>query len=90
MSRQVNKEEEDAPCAAREARLLAGGVASQPASSSRIVPQVYEETGFDISGLIEERDFIEITSNQQRTKLYIVANVDEQVCRFWARSLRQL
>lgn len=41
--------------------------------------QVYEETGFDISGLIEERDFIEITSSQQRTKLYIVANVDEQV-----------
>ena len=44
---------------------------------------MYEETGFDISGLIEEHDFIEITSNQQRTKLYIVANVDEQVGRFW-------
>ena len=41
--------------------------------------QVYEETGFDITPLIVERDFIEVTSNQQRTKLYIVANVDEQV-----------
>ena len=63
--------------------LFAGGKASQPGPSFRIVLQVYEETGFDISGLIEERDFIEITSNQQRTKLYIVANVDEQVGRFW-------
>ena len=51
-------------------------------SSLRIVLQVYEETGFDITPLIVERDFIEITSNQQRTKLYIVANVDEQVRTF--------
>ena len=58
-------------------------MASQSAISLRIVLQVYEETGFDISGLIEERDFIEITSNQQRTKLYIVANVDEQVGGLW-------
>jgi hypothetical protein len=77
----VNKEEEDAPCAAREARLC---VLWYPAASSlRIVVQVYEETGFDISGLIVERDFIEITSNQQRTKLYIVADVDEQVSGLW-------
>ena len=56
--------------------------------TARMLLQVYEETGFDISGLIDEQDFIEVTSNQQRTKLYIVANVDEQVRRLWKPSCR--
>ncbi len=75
---QVNKEEDDAPCAAREVRwrecpreLLA--VPDAPCAS-----QVYEETGFDISDFIVDADFVETMHAQQQTKLFIVADIDEQ------------
>lgn len=37
--------------------------------------QVREETGFDISALINENDFIETTFNEQLARLYIVPGV---------------
>jgi hypothetical protein len=40
---------------------------------------VYEETGFDISSFIVESDFVETVQSQQRTKLFIVTDIDEQV-----------
>jgi len=80
---QVNKDEEDAPCAAREARVAAMACGWFGAAHPRL--QVYEETGFDVSEMIVESDFVETFHNQNRTKLYIVADVDEQ-----ARCLLQL
>ncbi|KAG5680737.1 hypothetical protein PVAND_010227 [Polypedilum vanderplanki] len=47
------------------------------------IREVYEETGFDCSQLINENDFIEgQTSNYQYTRLYIVRNVpvDTKFC----------
>jgi hypothetical protein len=39
---------------------------------------VYEETGFDISDFIVDADFVETMHAQQQTKLFIVADIDEQ------------
>ncbi|XP_059612276.1 m7GpppN-mRNA hydrolase [Phlebotomus argentipes] len=39
------------------------------------VREVFEETGFDISHLIQPTDFFESTFNDQFTRLYVVANV---------------
>jgi hypothetical protein len=51
---------------------------------------VYEETGFDISSFIVESDFVETVQSQQRTKLFIVAEIDEQVLHFGACWLRDV
>lgn len=40
------------------------------------VREVFEETGFDISNLIDENTFIEITWNEQATRLYLIPGVD--------------
>ncbi|KAK3909378.1 m7GpppN-mRNA hydrolase [Frankliniella fusca] len=40
------------------------------------VREVFEETGFDISGLIDDKEFIEITWNEQVTRLYLIPGVD--------------
>ena len=40
------------------------------------VREVFEETGFDISGLIDDKEYIEITWNDQVTRLYLIAGVD--------------
>ncbi|XP_034248522.1 m7GpppN-mRNA hydrolase [Thrips palmi] len=42
------------------------------------VREVFEETGFDISNLIEENSFIEITWNDQATRLYLIPGVDRK------------
>ncbi|XP_055679290.1 m7GpppN-mRNA hydrolase [Lutzomyia longipalpis] len=39
------------------------------------VREVFEETGFDISHLIQAADFFESTFNDQFTRLYVVSNV---------------
>ncbi|CAJ0832843.1 20722_t:CDS:2 [Entrophospora sp. SA101] len=41
------------------------------------VREVFEETGYDITPLIKENDFVEITIRGQRIRLYIVAGVLE-------------
>lgn len=38
--------------------------------------QVFEETGFDISNCIDDKEFIEITWNEQVTRLYLIPGVD--------------
>lgn len=40
-----------------------------------IIDQVFEETGFDISKLIQPKDYIEITLCGQNIRLYIIADV---------------
>lgn len=40
------------------------------------VREVFEETGFDISSLLDDKEFIEITWNEQVTRLYLIAGVD--------------
>ena len=79
----MNKEEDDAPCAAREVRLDCRAAVWQDLSTGLLEPcaQVYEETGFDITGLTADADYVETVYNQQRTKLFIVPDIDEQVCR---------
>lgn len=44
-------------------------------------PQVYEEIGFDVSPLIVEADYVETIQQQQqqRTKLFIIPGVSEEV-----------
>lgn len=39
---------------------------------------MFEETGFDISNLIDEQTFIEITWNEQATRLYLIPGVDRK------------
>lgn len=39
--------------------------------------QVLEETGFDVSKLLQKDQFIEITFGEQRVRLYIIAGVKE-------------
>ena len=39
--------------------------------------QVLEETGFDVSKLINQDEFIELTFGPQRVRLYIVGGVKE-------------
>ena len=36
-----------------------------------------EETGYDISPLIKEKDYVELTIREQRIRLYIVVGVSE-------------
>lgn len=59
----------------------AGGAAHAVLEHWLLTPpsQVYEETGFDVTDKIVEGDFVETVHSQNRTKLYIVADVDEQV-----------
>ncbi|CAG8615563.1 12701_t:CDS:2, partial [Ambispora leptoticha] len=44
--------------------------------------EVLEETGYDISPLIKEKDYVEITIREQRIRLYIVVGVprDTEFC----------
>ena len=42
--------------------------------------QVVEEIGHDLTAEIDVRDFIEVMRAGQKTKLFIVAGVDEQTC----------
>ena len=46
-----------------------------------VVRQVYEEIGFDVSPLIVEADYVETIpqQQQQRTKLFIIPGVSEEV-----------
>lgn len=37
---------------------------------------MFEETGFDISNKIDEHQFIEITWNEQVTRLYLISGVN--------------
>lgn len=39
--------------------------------------QVLEETGFDVSRLLNMDDFLEVVIGQQRVRLYIIAGVKE-------------
>jgi 8-oxo-dGTP pyrophosphatase MutT (NUDIX family) len=41
------------------------------------VREVYEETGFDITALIDPAQFLEATIKEQRVKLFIVGGVPE-------------
>ena len=49
-----------------------------PRRADASAAQVYEETGFDVGPLIVETDYVETVQSQQRTKLYIIPNIDEQ------------
>ncbi|CAI2167837.1 9478_t:CDS:2 [Funneliformis geosporum] len=40
--------------------------------------EVLEETGYDISPLIKEQDYVELTIREQRIRLYIVVGVPEE------------
>lgn len=39
--------------------------------------QVLEETGFDVSKLLQKEQYLEMTFGQQRVRLYIIAGVKE-------------
>lgn len=39
--------------------------------------QVLEETGFDISNLLNKSEYIEVIFGQQRVRLYIIAGVKD-------------
>ncbi|KAG0342599.1 mRNA-decapping enzyme subunit 2 [Podila horticola] len=41
------------------------------------IREVWEETGFDISSRITDEDYVELTKNDQRIRLYIVKGVPE-------------
>lgn len=45
-------------------------------------PQVMEETGYDIEHLVSEVDFIELTLDGKRNKLYIVPGLDPDSAQF--------
>ncbi|KAF9426111.1 mRNA-decapping enzyme subunit 2 [Podila epigama] len=41
------------------------------------IREVWEETGFDISSRIKDEDYVELTKNDQRIRLYIIKGVPE-------------
>lgn len=43
------------------------------------VREVLEEVGFDIAGMVDETAFVETERAGQRTKLYIIRGVSEEV-----------
>jgi len=51
--------------------------------------QVFEETGFDISDIIEENQYIELTVNEQCTRLYIIPGV-ERSTKFCPRTRNEI
>lgn len=44
--------------------------------------QVLEETGYDIEDLVQEEEFIELTLDGKRNKLFIVAGLDPNSAQF--------
>lgn len=52
-----------------------GKVNEEEAPAACAIREVYEETGFDIGGLIDETSFIERSISDQFTRLYIVKGV---------------
>ncbi|GMH40364.1 hypothetical protein BSKO_08268 [Bryopsis sp. KO-2023] len=44
------------------------------------IREVFEETGYDINGRTNSKDFIEVHAGPQRIKLYIVTDVPEDTC----------
>ncbi|KAH8261230.1 hypothetical protein KR044_005633, partial [Drosophila immigrans] len=67
----INENENPAHCATREASCI------NKSNYSRIITIsiVYEETGFDITKIIDADDYIEALINYQYTRLYIVRNI---------------
>lgn len=47
-----------------------------------LLRQVLEETGYDIEELVQEEDFIELTLDGKRNKLFIVAGLDPNSAQF--------
>lgn len=41
------------------------------------IREVEEETGFDLTGWVNENDYFEITRREQKTKLYIARGIPE-------------
>lgn len=57
-----------------------GKVNKEEVGSHCAAREVFEETGFDVGPLLREPDFLELTSEQQRTKLFLVTGVSEEAC----------
>ena len=51
--------------------------------------QVLEETGFDISDLIDPNEFVEYKLNEQQSRLYVVQNVPMN-SKFMPRTRREI
>ena len=54
-----------------------GKLAAGETDAACAVRETFEETGLDVAGLLDERDAIEVHTGGQRTRLYVVAGVDE-------------
>lgn len=57
-------------------------LAATPDSVAWRRPQVLEETGYDIEDLVNDDDFIELTLDGKRNKLFIVAGLDPNSAQF--------
>lgn len=54
-----------------------GKIAKDELPSECAVREVHEETGFDISALLRDGDFLQVENSQQPIRLYIIPNVSE-------------
>lgn len=69
----INEEEEEYDCAIREVCLYVEDLLL----CSAYHYQTLEETGFDVTPLLDRRDFIKNTLKEQQLTLYIVPDVPE-------------
>eukprot|EP00891_Asterochloris_glomerata_P006067 jgi/Astpho2/6067/e_gw1.00084.177.1_t len=53
-----------------------GKISKEEADGACAAREVLEETGYDVSPLLVEEDFVEIHLKEQRNKLYIIQGVD--------------
>lgn len=65
-----------------QCRLPASDTARHIVAMCVFALQVLEETGYDIEALVNEDDFIELTLEGKRNKLYIVAGLDPDSAQF--------
>jgi mRNA-decapping enzyme subunit 2 len=54
------------------------------------VREVLEETSFDASNMINEKDVIEITARKQTKRLYIIPHVSEEFTKFAPRTRKEI
>ncbi|GJP68311.1 hypothetical protein CLOP_g25036 [Closterium sp. NIES-67] len=56
------------------------------------VREVWEETGFDVSSLVDASEYLEVVAGnqQQRSRLFVVASVDSRTAKFQPQTVKEI
>ena len=52
--------------------------------------QVWEETGFDLSSLVDPKEHIEVVQGEQRSRMFVVPGVDADTQAFACRTVFEI